>query len=229
MRLITEPSRVGSPSFDEDNDCVLLCRHSCAINNPIVLAPHIDVACHADTRCKAWSFSSAACQPKTATALCSLKHAVPMQMLARNSAAVGASCEVRSGVPAAEVGLLPLEYTPLKLGSVKPTGWLKNQLVIMANGLSGHLDRFRLDVNESVWIGGKFDLSGAGHERGPYWLNGVVPLVAQLNASGDASGLNIDPVEQVGRFVINILYRRSSLSTAIETSFTCVKHLPTTN
>jgi hypothetical protein len=32
---------------------------------------------------------------------------------------------------------------------------------------AGHLDLFWHDVNQSVWIGGTDDKSGAGHERGP--------------------------------------------------------------
>ena len=164
-------------------------------------------ACHDDApTCKAWAFYSPECDRTAGKALCRLKHAVPFQALAGTTTA----CEVRSGVPAAEVGLLPLEFTPLKLGSVKPTGWLRSQLVIMANGLSGHLDRFWVDVNQSVWVGGKFDHSGAGHERGPYWLNGVVPLVAQLNASGDASGLNVDLVEQVNQWIYYILEHQTA-------------------
>ena len=84
-------------------------------------------------------------------------------------------------------------------------GWLQSQLKIMANGLSGHLDMFWADVNESVWIGGKADHSGAGHERGPYWLNGMVPLAAQLNATGDADSLDVDINKQVNHWISYIL------------------------
>ena len=80
--------------------------------------------------------------------------------------------------------LVPLAYKPLRLGTVSASGWLLGQLKQQAASLSGHLDLFWNDVNDSVWIGGAHDHSGAGHERGPYWLNGVVPLSAILNASG---------------------------------------------
>lgn len=58
------------------------------------------------------------------------------------------------------------------------TGWLHQQLVIQANGLSGHLSLFWDDVMKSSWIGGTAD-TGL-HERTPYWLNGFVPLAFQL-------------------------------------------------
>ena len=76
--------------------------------------------------------------------------------------------------------LLPLKFRPLPLGSIKPQGWLKDQLMIQANGLSGHLPLFWADVMNSSWIGGTADGAGAVHERVPYWLNGFLPLAYQL-------------------------------------------------
>ena len=74
--------------------------------------------------------------------------------------------------------LLPLMFRPLPLGAIKPQGWLRDQLVNQANGLSGHLPLFWADVMNSSWIGGTAD--GGLHERGPYWLNGFLPLAYQL-------------------------------------------------
>ncbi len=65
----------------------------------------------------------------------------------------------------------------LPLGEIKPTGWLKDQLRIQADGLSGHLDEFWPDIKESAWFGGKAE----GWERVPYWLDGLVPLAYQLD------------------------------------------------
>jgi hypothetical protein len=59
---------------------------------------------------------------------------------------------------------------------VKPRGWLKIQLEIQAEGLSGNLDKFWRDVRDSKWIGGTAD----GWERVPYWLDGFIPLAYLL-------------------------------------------------
>ncbi|BCM90504.1 hypothetical protein IAD21_02358 [Abditibacteriota bacterium] len=74
--------------------------------------------------------------------------------------------------------LQPLALRPLPLGSILPRGWMENQLRIQADGLTGHLDEFWPSVAQSRWIGGP----GEGWERGPYWLDGVVPLAFLLDS-----------------------------------------------
>lgn len=146
--------------------------------------------------CKAWVHQSCADGSR-----CHLKSSVPPQQFA----SAESCCQTTSGVRDAAQSLVPLKFKPLRLGQVKVDGWLRDQLVVMANGLSGHLHLFWNDVKNSVWIGGTDDKSGAGHERGPYWLNGMVPLAAHLNATGDIGSLDVDVNEQVNYWVAYIL------------------------
>ena len=69
--------------------------------------------------------------------------------------------------------LQPSAYRPLAVGSVRPTGWLAEQLAVQAAGLTGQLEELWPDVGpRSAWKGG----DGEAWERGPYYLDGLVPL-----------------------------------------------------
>src|ERR1700680_3345772 len=77
--------------------------------------------------------------------------------------------------------LQPNAFNPLPLTSVMPKGWLLEQLRIQADGLSGHLDEFWPDLgSNSGWLGG----TGESWERGPYFLDGLVPLAYLLDDPG---------------------------------------------
>jgi hypothetical protein len=82
--------------------------------------------------------------------------------------------------------LSSLVFTPFPLGSITPLGWLKNQLRLQANGLSGHLDEFWPDIKDSRWIGGNAE----AWERFPYWLDGVIPLAYLINDSNLITRVN---------------------------------------
>jgi hypothetical protein len=82
-----------------------------------------------------------------------------------------------ASTPSVPSGLAEPAFRPLPLGSIAPTGWLRRQLRIQADGLSGHLDEFWPDVAQSQWFGGKAE----GWERAPYWLDGIIPLAWLLD------------------------------------------------
>jgi hypothetical protein len=73
--------------------------------------------------------------------------------------------------------LMQNAYIKLPLGAVKPAGWLKSQLEAQAAGLTGNVDDFWPDLVNSSWRGGE----GEAWERGPYFLDGMVPLAYLLD------------------------------------------------
>ena len=70
-------------------------------------------------------------------------------------------------------------YTELPLGAIKPQGWLKEMLVRQKNGATGNLDSlYPLVMNHrNGWLGG----DGDQWERGPYWIDGLLPLAYILD------------------------------------------------
>lgn len=76
----------------------------------------------------------------------------------------------------------PLQQNPyieLPLGAIKPLGWLKQMLLTQKNGSTGNLDKlYPLVMNQrNGWLGG----DGDQWERGPYWIDGLLPLAYILD------------------------------------------------
>ena len=96
-----------------------------------------------------------------------------------SAAACAATLSRRQGYAQASHGeLTPGAMKLLPLGAIKPAGWLARQLHVQANGMGGHLDEFWPDVgSNSGWLGG----TGESWERGPYFLDGLVPLAYLLD------------------------------------------------
>jgi len=70
-------------------------------------------------------------------------------------------------------------YIELPLGAIKPQGWLREMLIRQKNGATGNLDKLYPLVmgNRNGWLGG----DGDQWERGPYWIDGLLPLAYILN------------------------------------------------
>ncbi len=70
----------------------------------------------------------------------------------------------------------PLSANPLvklPLGSIRPGGWLKHQIELMAEGMTGHLPELsRFLTDDNGWFGS----DNPGWEEQPYWLRGFYPM-----------------------------------------------------
>ena len=104
----------------------------------------------------------------------------------------------------------PQAFAPLSLGAVTPSSWLADQLQLQANGLARHLSHFYANIESSVWVVRKSDT--ALHERGPYWLNGIVPL-ARLMCNMNCTSKAPSPLRaQVDRYIDHIMASQDSMS-----------------
>lgn len=137
--------------------------------------------CNATWGCAAWVFtpsSPAQCPgggsnstPLPPQPQCSLKYAV--------GNATQSNCST-AGFP--ELRLAPAAHVQAPTGSVRPAAWLRAQMQLGADGMTGHLQDFFDEVQNSSWIGGKSD-GGSSYERAAYWIQGALPLAHMV---GDA-------------------------------------------
>lgn len=70
-------------------------------------------------------------------------------------------------------------YSELPLGSISPEGWLREKLEIQRDNISKDLDLTYPQVMgpSNGWLGG----DGDQWERGPYWIDGLLPLAYILD------------------------------------------------
>jgi len=76
--------------------------------------------------------------------------------------------------------LVPFKYGSFPLGTIKPNGWMRDQLCLCARGLGGHLFHFYRFVKDSTWLGGTSEYTPL-NEAAPYWYNYIVPLAYSLD------------------------------------------------
>ena len=75
--------------------------------------------------------------------------------------------------------LIQKPFIELPLGSIKPKGWLQEMLIRQKNGATGQMDQLYPQVmgTRNGWLGG----DGDQWERGPYWIDGLLPLAYILD------------------------------------------------
>lgn len=114
----------------------------------------------------------------------------PFTLLVSSIALAFASCTGNQDLPSSHLTrndhyitnqspLVAQPYTALNLGDIEPDGWLLTMLELQRDGLTGHLDSiYELVLGpNNGWLGGH----GDKWERGPYWIDGLVPLAYLLD------------------------------------------------
>ncbi|MBT4034604.1 MAG: hypothetical protein HOB84_10440 [Candidatus Marinimicrobia bacterium] len=88
------------------------------------------------------------------------------------------SAKQMTNYPQNRAPLAPQAFIKLPMDAIKPEGWLLEQMRLAASGMTGHLDEWYPSVigKRNGWLGG----DGDGWERGPYWLDGLVPMAYML-------------------------------------------------
>jgi hypothetical protein len=94
-----------------------------------------------------------------------------------------------AAAPVAAPTLVPLKYAPLPMGSVKPEGWLRRELRLQGDGLSGAFERFWEPVNNTQWLGGTSNFED-WVEIFPYVIAGYSAQAILLNDTAQMTTLH---------------------------------------
>ena len=98
-----------------------------------------------------------------------MKHLLP----AIGAAALVAACSAGD--------LRPCALNVLPVGKVRPTSWLRTQLELQRDGITGHAEELYDDIGNSDWLTGKRRGKQYAWERGPYYAKGLVSLAFALD------------------------------------------------
>ena len=77
--------------------------------------------------------------------------------------------------------LQPQPYVRLPMGSVQAKDWLKHQLELQRDGLTGHAEELYGDIGGSDWISDRKQGGQHAWERGPYYAKGLIALAFVLD------------------------------------------------
>ena len=149
---------VGRAGFDLNGSPVAL---------PSAAAAPCGALCAATRGCVVWAIDACGGGP---TYNCSLKFGAPNATLD--------ACATSGFAPRA---LAPRAHAPLALGATAPAGWLRAQLQLEADGLTGHLSDFYPDVQNSSWVGGTLPRQTA--ERFSYCTFNATTLIPPATAA----------------------------------------------
>ena len=78
-------------------------------------------------------------------------------------------------------GLRPCAFNVLPVGKVRPEGWLRLQLELQRDGITGHAEELYDDIGNSDWVTGARRGKQYAWERGPYYAKGLVSLAFALD------------------------------------------------
>ena len=78
-------------------------------------------------------------------------------------------------------GIRPCALNVLPVGKVRPEGWLRMQLELQRDGITGHAEELYDDIGNSDWLTGAHRGKQYEWERGPYYAKGLLSLAFALD------------------------------------------------
>ncbi len=105
----------------------------------------------------------------------------PRSSLALFASALACCVSAADTGPSNRAPLQAQPYHRLPLGSVQANSWLKHQLELQRDGLTGHAEALYPDIGQSDWISDNKRGDQWAWERGPYYAKGLITLAHVLD------------------------------------------------